>query len=107
MAQPYWKEALDYQFPIGQGHRDDVHGHWPSVEDDEDVDIVHHDAAAPTAPQPQTAAETMTPKEDDKKTEQPFDVDDPDSARKWTPAAEKPEDAKKPDVKKPEDESKR
>ena len=85
--------------------RDELDGFWPSGLDDEDLD--QNASSPPTAPQPQTAADSTPAKGSDKKSEQPIDLDDAEPSKKKTPAAETPGDAKKPDVKKPEDETKK
>ena len=103
MPKPYWQQPQAYQSPRGQAHRDEIDGFWPSGEDDEELNTDQNDRGPHTAPKPQTAAESTPAKGNDKKSEQPIDLDDPEPAKKETPAVDKPEDAKKPEVKKPED----
>ena len=99
--QPYWKQSdkpQALQSRRGQANRDEVYGHWPSGEDDDDLDNDQNDAATLTGPQPQTAAET-TPKEDAKKPEHGFVVKDSEPAKNDTHNDAKP----KEDVLKPAD----
>ena len=83
-----------YQSPRGQAHRDQVDGHWPSGEDDEDLVIEQNDE---NPPQPQTAAASTAQKEDKKS--EPLDLDGAKPAKPERPTVEKP----KEDTKNPED----
>ena len=99
MPHAYWQQPehnwQEPQPPRAQAQRDVVDGHWPSGEDEEDLIIDRNDESSP---QPQTAAASTAPKEDEKKSE-PLDVEDPEPAKSETPAVDKP----KEDTKKPED----
>ena len=94
MSHPYWQQPQPYwqqpQPPRGQAHRDQVDGHWPSGEDDEDL-VIDQNVESP--PQPQTAAASSAPKEDEKKSET-VDVDDHKPAKPEIPAVEKPQEDK-------------
>lgn len=68
--------------------------HWPSGEDDDDLDICQNDPAPPSVPLPQKAEETKTPNTDVKNTQQPIEVDEPQHARKETHAPNKTFDEK-------------
>ena len=81
IPQPYWKQYDQPQALQSRrvhAHRDEVDGQRPTGDD---LDIAQNDESPP---QPQRAAESRAQKEDEKKTEQPFGVDDPEPAKKET-----------------------
>ena len=80
IPKPYWEQQQAYQSPLGEAHCEQVDGYWPSWEDEENLS--QNDSGPRTAPQAQTDAESTATKGNDKKE---------------TPAAEKPEDARKED----------
>ena len=102
-SQPYWMQPQPLQSQRGQANRDQVDGSWSSGEEDEELDqgvtrYRAHDGPAPTTPQTQTAAQSQTSTEGDKKPEQAKDGDKkPETANDEEPAKEadkKPEVAK-------------
>ena len=114
--QPYWMQPQPLQSPRGQAHRDEVNGSYPSGEDEElDPGVRRyraHDGPAPITPQPQTASQSLTSTEIDKKQEQPKREEKKHEPAKEGKAAKidtdtPPAEKKEEDVKKPEDAGKK
>ena len=93
-----------YQSPRGQTQGFEFDGYCLSTEEDEDLDIGPKEDTPSRAPQHQTDAETMAPKDDEKKSEHAINVEDPEAAKKETLCAEKRRDVMSmEELKKPED----
>ena len=97
VVKPQGDQPQPLQSQRGQTHRDEVDGYWPSGQEDEELDpgvtrYRAHDGPAPITPQLQTAPQSQTSTEGDKKPEQPKEEDkkpeQPKEEKKPEPAKE-------------------